>query len=142
MRDIAFAVCPAMPIPMTCSLRQTDTRVWVRHALTLCIIALVFSILSWRTASRLARQMKDDADFGAWMPVLMRMVQVSLVGYAVGGAVLSLAYFEVPYYFVGFVVLCDAMVRRRAHREKAAASASPGRGGAGLLRPNHPRAVQ
>ena len=98
-------------------------RVYVAHSIYLQMLGeqgfvglglfLTLGWLTWRAASRLARQMKDDDEFGAWMPLLMRMVQVSLVGFAVGGAFLSLAYFDVPYYFVAFVVLCDAIVHVR-----------------------------
>ena len=49
-----------------------------------------------------------------------RMVQVSLIGYMVGGAFLSLAYLDLPYYIFSFVVLCDVLSRR-----KAASSALP-----------------
>jgi probable O-glycosylation ligase (exosortase A-associated) len=77
---------------------------------------LLLGFLTWRMASRLARATKEDAEFGHWVPLLMRMVQVSLVGYATGGAFLSLAYFDVPYYFVGFVVLCDVFVRGKQRR--------------------------
>lgn len=75
---------------------------------------LLLGFTTWRTAGRLARAQAGDSDFGAWMPLLMRMVQVSLVGYAVGGAFLSLAYLDVPYYIVSYVILCDALVRQRA----------------------------
>ena len=76
----------------------------------------------WFTAGRLARQTLKDEEFGGWMPSLMRMVQVSMIGYLVGGAFLSLAYLDLPYYIFSFVILCDALVRRRA----AARAAKPG----------------
>jgi hypothetical protein len=41
-------------------------------------------------------------------------VQVSLVGFAAGGAFLSLAYFDLPYYLVAYVVLVHAIVCRRS----------------------------
>lgn len=90
---------------------------------------LLLGVLTWRMASRLASITAGDSEFGAWMPMLMRMVQVSLIGYAAGGAFLSLAYLDLPYYLTGYVVLCDAMVRRRqkgtaAARDAAAASGS------------------
>jgi hypothetical protein len=42
------------------------------------------------------------------------MVQVSLVGYAVGGAFLSLAYFDLPYNMMVMVVLARKWVEDRA----------------------------
>jgi hypothetical protein len=56
---------------------------------------------------------RDDPEFGPWVPLLMRMVQVSLTGFAVGGAFLSLAHFDLPYYILAFVILVDATVRER-----------------------------
>ena len=46
----------------------------------------------------------------------MRMAQVSIVGFAVGGAFLTLVHFDLPYYLVAFVVLVDATMREQARR--------------------------
>ncbi len=80
---------------------------------------------TWRTASKLTRQTRNDEEFGSWVPVLMSMLQVSLVGYAVGGAFLSLAYFDLPYYIVSFVVLVDASVRERQRARGSDARVAP-----------------
>jgi len=69
--------------------------------------------LSWMRAGKLALLTRDDAEFGPWVPLLMRMVQVSLIGFAVGGAFLSLVHFDLPYYILSFVILVDATVRER-----------------------------
>jgi hypothetical protein len=74
---------------------------------------MLLGVSTWRTAGRVARLASDDLEYASWMPSLMRMTQVSLVGYAVGGAFLSLAYFDLPYYVIGYVLICDAMVRQR-----------------------------
>jgi probable O-glycosylation ligase (exosortase A-associated) len=74
---------------------------------------------TWLTAGRVATRTISDPEFGAWVPSLMRMVQVSMIGYTVGGAFLSLAYLDLPYYVFSFVVLCDVLVRRRT-AERAA----------------------
>jgi len=83
------------------------------HGFPGLILYLLLGFFTWRKASRLAKQTKDDPEFGAWVPVLMRMVQVSLAGFAVGGAFLSLVYFDLPYYIVAYVVLVDATLRER-----------------------------
>ncbi len=49
-----------------------------------------------------------------WVCDLGAMVQVSLVGYAVGGAFLSLAYFDLPYNMMVVVVLARKWVETRA----------------------------
>lgn len=84
------------------------------HGFVGLALFLALGVTTWRAAGRLARISATDAEWGAWMPTLMRMVQVSLIGYGIGGAFLSLAYFDLPYYIVGYVVLCDAIVRQRS----------------------------
>jgi probable O-glycosylation ligase (exosortase A-associated) len=98
-------------------------RVFVAHSIYFQVLGehgfvglalfLLLGLTTWITAGRIARRVRDDAEFGAWMPLLMRMVQVSIVGYGVGGAFLSLAYLDVPYYVMGFVVSAWALVHRR-----------------------------
>lgn len=83
------------------------------HGFPGLIIFLALGVTTWRTAGRLARQTKADPEFGKWVPTLMPMIQVSLMGYAVGGAFLSLAYLDVPFYFVALVALVDATWRDR-----------------------------
>jgi len=106
-------------------------RVWVAHSIYFQMLGehgfpglalyLLLGLAAWRKAGRIARAMRDDAEFGAWMPLLMRMVQVSMVGFGTSGAFLSLAYLDLPFYVIGLVVICDGIVRRRA----AAAVAAP-----------------
>lgn len=115
-------------------------RVFVAHSIYFQVLGehgfvglglfLLLGLLTWRTAARVARQARDDEEFGPWLPLLMRMVQVSLVGFAAGGAFLSLAYVDLPYMIIGFVVLGDALVKRRARQ---AAAALPVAGAAGTV---------
>lgn len=49
-----------------------------------------------------------------WCSDLGAMVQVSLVGYFVGGAFLSLAYFDLPYYILMLVVIARVWVEKRS----------------------------
>jgi probable O-glycosylation ligase (exosortase A-associated) len=76
-------------------------------------------VATWLSAGGVARRAKaladkpgEGADLALWLPVLMRMVQVSLIGYAIGGSFLSIAYLDLPYYICGFVVIGYAIVRR------------------------------
>lgn len=73
----------------------------------------LLGIFTWKKAAQIAKKTESDAELGTWMPLLMRMVQVSLAGFAAGGAFLSLMYFDLPYYIVGYVVLVDATLRER-----------------------------
>jgi probable O-glycosylation ligase (exosortase A-associated) len=69
----------------------------------------------------------------AWAGELGRMMQVTLVGYAVGGLFLSLVNLDVPYYLVAAVLVTTALVRRELGTQAAAASpATIGAGGHGV----------
>ena len=54
-----------------------------------------------------------------WAARLVRMLQVSLVGFMVGGAFLSLAYFDVPYY-VMVIMMATRLLVERTLKERAA----------------------
>jgi putative inorganic carbon (HCO3(-)) transporter len=47
-----------------------------------------------------------------WATDLAAMVQVSLVGYAIGGAFLGLAYFDLPYHLIAVIVITRNIVQR------------------------------
>lgn len=64
----------------------------------------------WFAAGKLGRATRQDPEFAEWVPLLMRMCQVSLFGFAVGGAFLSLMLLDLPYYLLGIVVLTKATV--------------------------------
>jgi len=79
---------------------------------------LIFWILVWATAGRVYRRARGDPQT-QWASELANMCQVSLIGYLVGGAFLSLAYFDLPYDVMILVVLAqrgveDALSERRA----------------------------
>jgi len=95
------------------------------HGFPGLILYLSLGFLSWRRAGKLARQTRDDPEFGEWVPLLMRMVQVSLTGFSVGGAFLSLTHFDLPYYIVSFVILVDATVRERDKKKLVDAASNP-----------------
>lgn len=88
------------------------------HGFPGLILYLLIGVFTWRKAGHLARLTAIDAELGQWVPLLMRMVQVSLVGFAVGGAFLTLVHFDLPYYIVAFVILVDATIRERLMSEK------------------------
>lgn len=61
-------------------------------------------LLVWREAGKLRRKSSGRNDV-LWVYHLAGMIQVSLIGYAVGGAFLSLAYFDLPYNILVLVVV-------------------------------------
>lgn len=99
-----------------------ETGVWVAHSIYFQImgnhgfiglgIFLMIFFSAWWSANRVRRAARRQPNL-LWCSQLAGMCQVSLVGYAVGGAFLSLAYFELPYYVVAVVVLTDLWVRQR-----------------------------
>lgn len=68
--------------------------------------------LTWRIAARL-RKVPEEIAEARWCRDLGAMVQTSFVAYFVGGAFLSLAYFDLPYDLMAIVVLAEAWVVRR-----------------------------
>lgn len=53
-----------------------------------------------------------------WARSLATMIQVSLLGFAVGGAFLSLVYFDVPYYLMAAVVATRVIIERELKQIK------------------------
>jgi len=70
-------------------------------------------IATWRSAGWLRRQKLNNPD-AQWCSDLGTFCQVSLVGYAVGGAFLSLAYFDLPYNIMVMVVLTRVWVEKKS----------------------------
>ena len=64
----------------------------------------------WKGATELIRVGQKKAEL-TWCKDLGAMCQVSLVGYLVGGAFLSLAYFDLPYNILALVALTRSWVR-------------------------------
>ncbi|MDZ7752508.1 MAG: putative O-glycosylation ligase, exosortase A system-associated [Gammaproteobacteria bacterium] len=65
---------------------------------------LLLGYIAFRTAGRLIRVTRGVEEL-SWVNTLARMLQVSLVAYATGGAFLGLAYFDLFYHIVAILVL-------------------------------------
>lgn len=65
---------------------------------------LLIGLLAWRTGRSVIRECQMDPD-RKWASDLAAMTQVSLIGYATGGAFLGLSYFDYPYHLVIILVL-------------------------------------
>lgn len=81
---------------------------------------LILFGLTWRSASWLRKHAAVNPE-ARWTGDLGAMCQVSLVGYAVGGAFLSLSYFDLPYNIMALVVLSKVWVQKKAWLAEAAA---------------------
>jgi len=73
-------------------------------------IYLILGFVVWRRSSRIASLAAGRPGL-EWLPLLMRMVQVSLLGFAVGGAFLGLLHYDLPYYLAALVVLAEVTMR-------------------------------
>ena len=95
--------------------------VWVAHSIYFqalgehgfvgLFLYLMLGFLTWRTATRTAKLAQNDAAFKDWVPLLMRMCHVSLIGFCGGGAFLSLMHLDIPYYIMLVIVTTRALVR-------------------------------
>lgn len=72
---------------------------------------LLVGILAFLTGTWIIRHTREFAEL-KWARNLAGLLQASLVGYAVGGAFLGLAYFDLYYHLVGLLVLLRAEVQR------------------------------
>jgi putative inorganic carbon (HCO3(-)) transporter len=99
------------------------------HGFVGLAIFLTLLVLAWRTGKRVQRYCKDKPEL-KWANDLAAMSQVSLLGYAVGGAFLSLAYFDLLYNIILIPVLLEKLLILRqpaapgAARAKATSSGS------------------
>ena len=69
-------------------------------------------VLTWQSAGWLRAKSRGIPE-AKWCGELGSMAQVSLLGYGVGGAFLSLTYFDLPYYIMVMVVLARVWVKTK-----------------------------
>lgn len=85
---------------------------------------LLLGFLTWRTGTWVIRHTRYIEEL-QWATDMVRMIQVSLLGFMVGGAFLSLAYFDVPYYLMAALVAVRLLVEQElAQRSKQAVERS------------------
>ncbi len=65
---------------------------------------MLLGLLAWLRARQIIKRCKNDPD-RKWASDLAAMIQVSLVGYAAGGAFLGMSYFDLPYHLMIILVL-------------------------------------
>jgi putative inorganic carbon (hco3(-)) transporter len=98
------------------------------------LLFLGMGAVSFWNAQRLRGRTLANPDT-AWLHELAGMVQVSMVGYAVGGAFLSLAYFDLPYYIMVILVASKYWLREerwKTEKQGAFGSTSAGQAKASL----------
>ncbi len=78
---------------------------------------LLLGFLTWRSGVWIIRNTKGLDEY-KWASSLASMIQVSMVGFATGGAFLSLLYFDVPYYLMTAMMVTRLIVEKELN-EKA-----------------------
>lgn len=88
------------------------------------LLYLLFWFLTYLMAGRLVRLTRGREDF-AWAGQLGSMSKVSLVGFAVGGAFLSLAYWDMPYYIMVLLLCSELLVKQELKNGSSAEKSEP-----------------
>lgn len=65
---------------------------------------MLLGVFTWMRARQLIKAFKNDPE-KKWAADLAAMIQVSLVGYAAGGAFLGLSYWDLPYHLMATIIL-------------------------------------
>lgn len=79
------------------------------------LIFITLMIFAWRTGSRVRKYCKDRPEL-KWASDLSRICQVSLIGYAISGSFLSLAYFDLYYDIIVILVCLEKIIVPSARR--------------------------
>jgi probable O-glycosylation ligase (exosortase A-associated) len=79
------------------------------HGFVGLALYLALLLCHWRTAGNIVRKAGTRPDL-AWARQYGLMMQVSIVGFAVGGAFLSIMLFDVPYYLIGATLVASRFV--------------------------------
>ena len=84
------------------------------------LLFLILGAMTLVTGRWVIRQTRDRPDL-SWAHDLAGMLQVSTMGYATGGAFLSLAYYDLFYHIMALMIILQYMVRKIIAQEKSSA---------------------
>lgn len=104
-----YSPVPDMPVVVA---HSTYLQALGSHGFPGLFLYLALMWVTWRRASRVSQACRAVAGL-EWADLLMRMTQVSLMAFAVGGAFLSLLNTDLPFYLVGLVVMVEATVKEQ-----------------------------
>lgn len=84
-------------------------------------LAIYLGVLvgAFRTARRIARSVRLDGG-PQWIRSLATMLQLSIFGFALGGAALSFAYFDLIFAIIGLLIVLEARILPAARKALAA----------------------
>ena len=83
------------------------------HGFVGLALFLAFWMLTWQLSRRIIKHTKKDPQ-SKWAYWLAAMIQVSLIGYFVGGMFLNLAYWDMPYFLMVALVVTWHVIRRQS----------------------------
>jgi probable O-glycosylation ligase (exosortase A-associated) len=86
---------------------------------------LLLGLLAWIHGQQIIKRCKNDPD-KKWAADLAAMIQVSLIGYAAGGAFLGMAYFDLPYHLMIIILLTAKFTGALGNKPVFAAHPSAG----------------
>ena len=81
------------------------------HGYVGLVLFLFLGVLALRNGKWIMRTTRDRPDL-KWAGQLAAMLQVSLIGYATGGAFLGLAYFDLYYHLVAMLIITRILVEQ------------------------------
>jgi putative inorganic carbon (hco3(-)) transporter len=87
------------------------------HGFIGLILFLSVGLLSLNNSVYIIRHTKAKPELD-WANELAKMLQVSLVGYAAGGAFLGMAYFDLPYHLMALLVLTREIVEKETQQSQ------------------------
>ena len=133
----AYYLYPAcrVDLPKVKAYHSNYFEVLGEHGFIGLFLYLAIGLAALLTASGIIRRTRDRPEL-AWSRDLAAMLQVSLIGYAVGGMFLNKAYFDLYWHLVAIIVVtCGVVMRTLAESPKTGdrpavmASSAPGRAG-------------
>jgi len=86
-------------------------KILAEHGFPGLLLVLAMAFCTWRNMVWMRQHTWDDPS-ATWASDPVLMIQVSLVGYVVGGMFSNLAYFDLPYNLMALVVLYKVLLRK------------------------------
>jgi probable O-glycosylation ligase (exosortase A-associated) len=81
------------------------------------LLFVMLLVLTWRCLAQV-RKTAREVPGQIWAFNLATMIQVSMAAYMVAGAALSMAYYDLPYLFMGIAIAMREIVRDAGHSRK------------------------
>ena len=98
------------------------------HGFMGLFLFLAVFIAAWRSGNWTIARVKNLPQL-RWAQDLAAMLQVSLIGYAVGGAFLSLTWYDFPYYVAAMLAITRIVVQREIKTVSSPVTVADGRSG-------------